>query len=64
MKKFFRKIYLRNKEKGNDLVNVLGLIIISVVILALFRSKLGGTFSSAMDKADQEVNDLFEHIDE
>ena len=58
--KLLGKIYRHNKEKGNELINTLGLIIVAVVILLLFKTKLSATFDSAMDKTSSVVeNQLF-----
>lgn len=58
--KLIGKLYRRNKEKGNELINTLGLIVVAVVILLLFKTKLTNTFDSAMDKTTSVVeNQLF-----
>ena len=52
----------RKKEKGNDLVNVLGLIIISVVILALFKGIIAPAFQKSMNKSAEQIDGLFEKL--
>lgn len=46
-------------EDGDHLVEVLGTIIIAVVILILFKNKIGDMFKSMMDTTDKEVGELF-----
>jgi len=60
LQKAYLKRKERKKEKGNDLVNVLGLILISVVLLALFKFVLQPAFENGMNKAANGVNKLFD----
>ena len=52
----------RETESGDHLLEVLGTIIIAVVILILFKDKIGELFSNMIGSTTDKVSGLFENI--
>ena len=50
------------KERGDQLIQVLGLIIISVIILIFFRAQIVNLFKDAIDKTTNSVKSLFTNV--
>ena len=50
------------KERGDQLIQVLGLIIISVIILIFFRAQIVNLFKDAIDKTTNSVKSLFTYV--
>ena len=46
-------------EKGDHLIEVLGVIIISVALLALFKDKITNIFKDSLNNTSNSMGDLF-----
>ena len=46
-------------EDGDHLLEVLGVIIIAVILLVFFRSKITALFKNAIDNTTNQVNSLW-----
>ena len=46
-------------EKGDHLIEVLGVIIISVALLALFKERITSIFNNSLNSTSNSMGDLF-----
>ena len=46
-------------EKGDHLIEVLGVIIIAVALLALFKDKITNIFNNSLNSTEKNMNTLF-----
>ena len=46
-------------EKGDHLIEVLGVIIIAVALLALFKTQITSIFTKGLDNTSNNMNNLF-----
>ena len=49
----------RKMERGDQIVEVLGIIIVAVVILFLFKGKVKGIFEDIMKTVSDKLTELF-----
>ena len=54
-----RAAHVRTEEGASSLLENLGLIILAVVLLILFREQLVGLFTSALENTTTQINNLF-----
>lgn len=60
MKKLFKNFRLK-REKGSHLLEVLGMIIVAVIILLLFKDALLNLFNLTMEETNAQVMNMFSH---
>jgi len=55
-------IDIATKEPGNELVLVIGIIIVGLVLIALFKSTIGNTMQGALKSVSDQITQLFKDI--
>ena len=55
----WNQIRRQNMERGDQLIETLGTILIAVVILYIFRTSLSDLFKSTLEAVSAKVTDLF-----
>ena len=54
-----RAAHVRTEDGASSLLENLGLIILAVVLLILFREQLVNLFTSALENTTTQINNLF-----
>ena len=58
-KAMLRAAHVRTEDGASSLLENLGLIILAVVLLILFRDQLTSLFTSALENTTNQINNLF-----
>ena len=52
-------LILRKDRGGKEIIAEIGLVVVAVTLLLIFRTQISGIISTIMTKASSEINSLF-----